>query len=242
MRHAAYRLPLYVLVAALATTAASANERAIRKVFHDKYPDVVVDAVNKTRYAGLYEVVSRDQVVYTDANASVVFLGRIIDARTGKDLTFERRIDLGKVDFNALPLELAFKRVKGNGARRMAIFADPDCPYCRQLEDGMTHVTDVTVYTFLFPIESIHPTAEARARAIWCSGDPGAAWTALMLQGQVPAAAGEACDYPQERLATLGARYNVTGTPTLVFSDGRRVPGYVGLEEFERLLGGPAHP
>lgn len=227
---------------ALAAVDAHAGEQAIRKVFGEKYPDAPVDAVNRTRYAGLYEVVSRDQLVYTDANGSFVFIGRIIDARTGRDLTFDRRIALSRVDFAALPLELAFKTVKGTGARRMAVFADPDCPFCRQLEDDITRVTDVTVYTFLFPIETIHPSAGMHAEAIWCAEDPGAAWTAFLLEGRSAPVPRDSCDYPKERLAALGQQYKVTGTPTMVFADGRRVPGYVGVAELERLLDGRTEP
>jgi thiol:disulfide interchange protein DsbC len=219
---------------------AQADEPTIRAMMKEKYPDVVVDAVSSTPYAGLYEIVSADQIVYTDVNGSFLFVGRIIDARSGKDLTFERRIELGRVEFDTLPLPLAIRNVKGNGARRLAVFADPDCPYCRQLELDIADITDVTVYTFLFPIESLHPSAGERAKAVWCSTEPAQAWTDLMLKGVTPRAAPASCEYPGEQLASLGRKYNVTGTPTLVFNDGRRVPGLIRREELERLLVAPA--
>jgi thiol:disulfide interchange protein DsbC len=228
--HAAAVLPLILLSAG-----ALADEAAIRSALARKYPELEIDKVTKTRYAGLYEVYAQDQIVYTDARGSFLFMGRIIDVGSNQDLTFNRRIDLGRVRFGDLPLDLAIRTVKGNGTRKLAVFADPDCPYCKQLEKDLAGITDVTVYIFLYPIETLHANAPAKARAVWCSSDAAASWNELMLNDVVPDATAE-CDYPVERLAALGKKYRVSGTPTMVLADGRKVPGLVPRQELERLL------
>jgi len=225
-------------MALLFCTAALADETAIRQAFKEKFPDLTVEKVTKTPYSNLYEVFAQDQIVYTDEKGSFLFMGRLVDMKSGQDVTAERRSDLTRVNFSDLPLNLAMKIVKGNGKRKVAVFSDPDCPFCKRLEKDLAKVTDVTIYTFLFPIDSLHPNAAEKARAVWCSADPPKTWNELMLNGVVPKES--KCDDPISKIVELGEKYHITGTPTLIFPNGRKVPGAVPAEEMEKMLNAPA--
>src|SRR5882724_9538153 len=130
------------LAAFLLCTNALADEAAIRKAFKEKFPELQVEKITKTQYSGLYEIFAQDQIVYTDEKGSFLIMGRLVDMKSGQDVTAERRGELTRVSFNDLPLNLAFKIVKGNGKRKVAVFSDPDCPYCKRLEKDLTKVTD----------------------------------------------------------------------------------------------------
>jgi thiol:disulfide interchange protein DsbC len=226
------------LIALLLCTAAFADEEAIRKVFKEKFPELTVEKVTKTPYSNLYEVFAQDQIVYTDEKASFLMMGRLVDIKSGQDVTAERRGDLTRVNFGDLPLNLAMKIVKGNGKRKVAVFSDPDCPYCKRLEKDMAKVTDVTIYMFLYPIDSLHPNAAEKARAVWCSADQVKSWNELMLNGVVPKES--KCDDPIDKIAAVGEKYRITGTPTLIFPNGRKVPGAIPAEEMEKMLNAAA--
>lgn len=242
MSFALQHIPLraFAFLAALSLCASAlADEAAIRKAFKDKFPELNVEKVTRTPYSGLYEVFAQDQIVYTDEKGSFVVIGRLVDLKSGQDVTSERRGELSRVNFNDLPLSLAIKIVKGNGKRKMAVFSDPDCPFCKRLENELTKVTDVTIYTFLYPIDSLHPNAAEKARAVWCSSEQVKSWNDLMLNGVTPKATAK-CDDPISKIAELGEKYRVTGTPTIIFSNGRKVPGAVPAEELEKMLNATA--
>ena len=150
-----------------AATAAVADEADVQRAFEARHPGVKVDKVTKTRFGGLYEVLVGDEIVYTDEKADYLFIGRLIDARTRIDLTEERLEKLTAVDlkWSDLPLDQAVKTVRGNGKRVMAVFSDPHCPACRQLDSALQNVTDATIYTFLYPV--IHPELRKHSEAIW---------------------------------------------------------------------------
>lgn len=214
---------------------AQADETAIRKALQEKAPDVAIEKITRTPYGGLYEVFFQDQIVYTDENGSFVIQGRLIDLKTDTDVTMQRRNELSRINFNGLPLNLAIKTVKGNGKRKLAIFSDPDCPYCKRLEQELESITDVTIYTFLYPIDSLHPAAREKARAIWCAQDQVKTWNDLMLRGVVPPTP-ENCEAPIQKIVELGDKFRVSGTPTLFFANGRRVPGAVPKDQLEKML------
>jgi thiol:disulfide interchange protein DsbC len=216
---------------------ADAGEDAVKKGLQAKFADSRVEMVRKTPYGGLYEVNMDGQLFYTDEKVSYFVVGNIIDAKTDRNVTQERMRDLMRVKFDSLPLEAAIKQVKGNGKRKLVVFSDPDCPYCKKLEAELAKVSDVTIYTFLYPLPSLHPQAIDKAKAVWCSADRLKAWDELMNKGAVPPAAN--CDIaPLAKVAELGARLKVNGTPTLIFADGLRVPGMVPAAELEKLLNG----
>ena len=152
----------------------------------------------------------------------MLFRSRLVDPKTKKDLTSTRLEALRQVDFNSLPMDQAIKVVKGNGERKVAVFSDPDCPFCRKLEkEGLATITDVTVYTFLFPLEGLHPKAADKAKVIWCSPDRVKAWNDWILNGQLPKGSAE-CTTPLEKNAALGRKLGISSTPTLIFENGKR--------------------
>lgn len=215
-----------------------AAEAAVKKAVEAKFPGIQLNSLKKTPYDGIYEVVANgNQIVYTDKNASYLMVGNLIDAKTQRNVTEERMRDLMRVKFDSLPLESAIKQVKGNGSRKLAVFSDPDCPYCKRLEAELEKITDVTVYTFLYPIASLHPQAVDRSKAVWCAPDRNKAWDDLVKKGITPSS-GTNCDNPIAKLNELGGKLGVTGTPTLIFADGMRVPGMAPAEQLEKLLNG----
>lgn len=204
----------------------------IQKTLQTRIPRLTIEKVQPSQWPWLYEVITDGELFYTDATGDYLFYGKVMDTRTREDLTAKRWNDLLKVDFNSLPLNLALKQVKGDGSRKVAVFADPHCPYCVRFEKTLQDVTDVTVYTFLYPLESLHPGATEKSRQIWCAQDRQAAWSAWMLNKKEPA--GGDCKTDQiNTLVKLGERLKVTGTPTLIFEDGHRVPGSISKEQLE---------
>lgn len=215
-----------------------ADEATVKTAIEKKFPDIKIDSLKKIQYGELYEaVMDGNQIFYTDKSASYILIGNLIDPKSQRNVTQERIQDLMRVKFDTLPLELALKQVKGNGKRKMAVFSDPDCPYCRKLEAELDQVTDVTIYTFLYPIASLHPDAGEKAKAVWCSPDRNKAWEDLIKNGTVPKTSGK-CDNPVAKLNELGRKLKVNGTPTIIFADGTRVPGMVPAADLEKMLNG----
>ena len=215
---------------------AAADEAAIRKALAASLPDTELGPIRKLPKLDLYEVVvNRREIIYTDATGELALVGRLVDVRSQENLTERRKTELSKVDFSALPLERAIVTVKGNGARKLAVFSDPDCPYCKQLERELEGITDVTVYTFLFPLASIHPDATRKARLIWCAPDRARAWSDMMLKGREPDSAGT-CETPINANLELGEKLAIDGTPGIVFASGRLVPGLIKRDVLERYL------
>lgn len=217
---------------------AIADEAAIRKAIQGIYPKVKVESVTKTPYSGLYEVFMEGQIIYTDENFTFFIAdGRLVDAKTRKELTSGRLDELTRVDFDALPLDQAIKVVRGNGSRKVAVFSDPDCPFCKKLEQKeLLPITDVTIYTFLYPLESLHPDASNKSKAIWCAPDRVKAWNDWILYGQLVKGAA-ACDTPLDKIAALGRRLGITSTPTLIFANGKRMLGAYPSKEIDKALG-----
>lgn len=214
---------------------AYADEVALKKAVQAKFPQARVESVTRAPYLGLYEVVIEGQLVYTDEGFNYLFDGSIIETQNLANLTEQRRQKLSAVKFDTLPLNLAIKNVKGSGKRKLVVFSDPDCPYCKKVEKDLAKLNDVTIYTFLYPIESLHPDADEKAAAIWCSADRVKAWDDLMLRGIAPGA-DKTCKTPISEIAQLGQKLKINGTPTLIFADGQRVPGAVPGEQIEKLL------
>jgi thiol:disulfide interchange protein DsbC len=205
---------------------------AVKKLLEAKFPGATVSNVSKSPYFGLYEAQFDERVVYTDANVTYVVVGAIYDANTKKNLTEARQRELNRVAWDSLPLDLAFKRVKGNGSRKFAIFADADCPYCKRLEADLKKLNDVTIYTFLFPIDQLHPDAGRKSAVIWCSTDRAKAWDEFFASGKLPDNKGD-CPTPIKQTASLGEKLHVAATPTLIFADGTVIPGAIPLAQLE---------
>jgi thiol:disulfide interchange protein DsbC len=206
----------------------------IRATLHERIPDLQVESIHKSPVAGLYELNTGAELLYTN-DGTLIFAGRIVDSKSREDLTAARWDELNAIDFNALPLDLAIKSVRGDGSRKIAVFADPLCPYCRQLEQEMQGVTNVTVYTFLFPLETLHPGASVKAVDIWCSKDRSSAWSKWMLQKTEPGNT-RCTGAPIDKLQALGQKLHVDSTPTMFTVDGKRTRGAIKHNEIEQLL------
>ena len=195
---------------------------------------------------GLFEVVVDGEVLYVDERANYLIAGNAFDLRTQENLTARRKEDVLRVDFKTLPFDKAVKTVRGDGTRVMAVFEDPNCPYCKRFEKDMASLSNTTIYTFLYPILSRDQAAPddsyPKSRAIWCAPDRAAAWSQLMLEGRHLAAAAENCQHPLEDVLALGQKLHITGTPTIVFTDGRRAPGAIPLERVEQMMAEASHP
>lgn len=214
----------FVLAALLLTPAAFANE-AINKAVEGRFGSKP-EKVTRIDTMGLYEVLVEGQIIYTDEKATGFLVGTLLDAKTGQNIT-------GRRLFAMLPLELAVKQVRGSGKGTLVTFEDPNCGYCKRLARDVQKLKDVTVYTFLLPILS-DDSAE-KSKAIWCAADRAKAWNDWMVENKTPAGKKD-CNAPIDKLVELGRRFDVSGTPTLLFADGSRVPGAVPLAQIEQKL------
>jgi len=213
----------------------TAEAAGVKKAIEQKFPGAEVRGVVKTPYFGLYEVQFDDRIVYTDAKAKYIVVGAVYDTESKTNLTEERQRKLNRVDVASLPLDLAIKKVKGTGERTLVVFSDADCPFCHKLEEELKAVDNVTIYTFLYPIDSLHPDAARKSRMIWCAPDRAKAWDAFFATGALPDNKGD-CENPVAKTAELGAKFRVNATPTLVFADGSIVPGALPAQRLEAEL------
>ena len=211
--------------------AAHAGENEIRQSMQNKFPNIgKLEHIVKTPYAGLYEIVVDDQLLYTDAQGQYLFDGNMIDIKNRRNVTEDRRRQLFAIDFDQLPLDLALKKVKGNGKRKLAIFTDPACGFCKRLERELGKINDITLYLFLYPVLG----SDEIVRNVYCAKDPVKAWDDLMLGGITPPHA--TCNSPIEKVMALARKHHVEGTPNLIFGDGMQVPGYMPAEQLEKRL------
>jgi thiol:disulfide interchange protein DsbC len=205
------------------------------------YPSTRFGDIHPTAWPGVFEVAMGANLAYVDASGQYFLFGHLYDMKTQRDLTAERKDTLARVDFHALPLADALKEVRGQGSRVLAIFSDPDCPYCRRLETELKDLSDVTIYTFLLPLASLHPEARAKAIGVWCSAAPVQSWRELMLQDQAPPTAD--CTHPVDRNVALAEQLGIHGTPTLIAGDGRMTSGAASRQQIDAWLSrGPASP
>lgn len=188
-----------------------------------QYPSTTFKSIRTTPIAGIFEVQMGENIAYIDASARYFMFGRLYDMPQQQDLTEGRLAEINKVDVSQFPIEDAIKTVKGNGSRVLYVFSDPDCPFCKRLESSLRNLTDVTIYTFLYPLEQLHPDAKRKANNIWCMPSRSAAWDALMLEGRE--ALNASCATPVERTIALGNKLGISGTPTMFSGDGRKRAG-----------------
>lgn len=214
---------------------AQADEAAIRKVLGSKFPEAKIASIQKTPYSGLYEVYMDGQLVYSDANAKYIFMGDVLDIQNRKNLTQARLSVLNAVKWESLPLSNAIKLVKGKGERKIVVFSDVDCPYCRKFEGELAKVDNITVYTFLYPIEGLHPKAVQTSRQIWCAPDKNKAWDDYLGSGKIPANDGK-CANPVDNNIALANKLGINGTPTIILSNGQRIPGMVPAAKLEEMM------
>jgi thiol:disulfide interchange protein DsbC len=235
-RRAALALAAALSAFCLLPGAALANEAVIRKNIAERMPDFPkIDEVSKTSVQGIWELRIGNDVVYTDAEGQHLIQGAIFDTKTRTNLTEQRLDKLTAIDVSALPLKDAITWKQGSGARKLVVFEDPNCGYCKKFERDLSLVKDVTVHLYLLPI--LGPDSTAKSRDIWCAADRAKAWRDWMLNNTVPPKAMGQCDVAAlQRNLELGKKHRVNGTPALVFEDGKRVPGAIGTEQIEKQL------
>lgn len=227
------------ILGGFAAGSACASEAAIRQSFQARFPSATVESVARTPFAGIYEVVFNGQIAYTDEKLNFVFFGNLVDMRGGAErhLTRERSAQLSAQALKK-STDNAVKRVRGNGKRVLYTFEDPNCGFCRELQKELMKLTDVTIYTFLWPILSADSVD--KSRAVWCSKDRAKAWDDFMSRGVTPQGS-TACDVPFEKNHALAQRFGIRGTPAVYLSDGRQVgAGYVPAKELELALNSAA--
>lgn len=223
----------------LAAASVHADEAKIRRVVEAALGGARVDGVQPAPLPGIFEVryQSREgpQIVYTDAEANYIFDGTIFDTRNRQNLTEDRLNKLSAINFDTLPLDLAVKVQRGNGKRVLAMFSDPYCPACRQFEQTLAQVDDITIYYYMYPV--IRPELAEHSKAVWCSPDRAKAWLALAASPKAqPPAQNATCDTPIERVLALGRSLRVNSTPTLFFADGERVRGGLRAQDLRAKL------
>lgn len=215
------------------------KEASVLANLKQKYPSTTIKAVRATNLPGIYEVVMGRNVAYVEESGRYFLFGHLFDMQTQTDLT-EGKIEAektGKLDFERLPLNDAITIVRGDGSRKVVIFSDPDCPYCKQLENNIASVTNITIHLFMFPIEQLHPHSKTKAVAVWCDSNRAKAWEGLVRRNEVPTGQ---CDNPIDRNVALAESLGINGTPTIILTDGSIIPGAPSAARFEQMLNQPS--
>ena len=203
-------------------------------------PDAQIAGVRKIAYGNLYEVLVGSEIFYTDEKASFLVLGSIVDLKTRENVTELRLKQVNKVAFDALPVDQAIKIVRGNGARKVAMFADPNCGYCKRFERDLLGVSDITVYLFLYPV--LGQDSVQKSKAVWCAPDRGKAWIDYMARDMAVPVDTSCNTSVIDKNLEWGKGKRITGTPTMFFEDGERIPGMIPLAEFEKKLASASAP
>lgn len=214
-----------------------ASEVTIRKNITERIPNFpMIDEITKTAIPGVFELRMGTDIFYTDENGDHLFRGHIIDTKTRTNVTEERVAKLNAIDFAALSFKDAVVWQQGTGARKLVVFADPNCGYCKKFEQELQQIKDITVYTFLYPI--LGSDSQEKSRNIWCAKDSSTAWLDWMLRNKNPPSFIEGkCDITAlQRNIALGRRHKINGTPSVVFENGKVVPGAMGREQLEKQL------
>ncbi len=229
------RVPSLLFVSLFLATACSAGDADIQANLEARFPGAKVKTITASPIAGVFEVVMDDnQIVYSDAKADYIMVGEILDTKTRKSLTREKQDELNKIAFSDLPLENAIKTVKGDGSRKIAVFSDVDCPYCKKLEQELVKLDNLTIYTFLYPLP-MHTDAPRKSKLVWCSADRPKAWSDLMTKGKLPEGKGD-CANPIDANLKLGESLGIQGTPAIILADGKRLPGYMPAAQLDARI------
>ena len=234
MKFSLSKLALIVATIALTCGHVLAQEAAIRKNLSERLPNLPkIDEVSKTPMNGLFEIRMGNDVMYSDAEGNFLIQGALIDTKQKRNLTEERVDKLSAIPFDQLPLKTAFTQVRGNGKRKLAVFADPNCGYCKRFEKDLQKLDNVTIYHFLYPI--LGEDSKTKSKNIWCAKDKAKVWNDWMINGTTPPAIN--CDASAiDSIVAFGQKNRITGTPLLLFANGSRVPGAVPMAQVEKIL------
>jgi len=227
-------LTLLALAAAALTLPVHASEAAVREAMKKRFPQFPVESVTRTPLAGIYEVYGNGQMVYTDEKVNYLIDGTIIDAEKKVNLTQERMAKLTAIKFSDLPLKDSFRIVRGKGTRKVGYFADPNCGYCKKVEQDLNKLDDVTIHVFLYPI--LGQDSVDKSKAVWCSRDRTKVWLDWMLSNNAPKGPATCDTSAIDRVLAFGRGKNISGTPTFILEDGQRIPGAVPLAQLEKMI------
>jgi len=234
MKFSLSKLVLIVATIALTCGHVLAQEAVIRKNLSERLPNLPkIDEVSKTPMNGLFEIRLGNDVMYSDAEGNFLIQGALIDTKQKRNLTEERVDKLSVIPFDQLPIKNAFTQVRGNGKRKLVVFADPNCGYCKRFEKDLQKLDNVTIYHFLYPI--LGEDSKTKTKNIWCAKDKAKVWNDWMINGTTPPAIN--CDASAiDSIVAFGQKNRITGTPLLLFADGSRVPGAVPMAQVEKML------
>jgi thiol:disulfide interchange protein DsbC len=219
----------------LGSTGIWAQDANLKKTLTERLPSLPkIEEISKTPMPGVFEIrVQGNEIFYTDAKGDFLIQGALIDTKQKRNLTEERNDKLSAVPFDSLPLKYAFTQVKGNGKRKLVIFADPNCGYCKRFERDLQKIDNVTIYHMMYPV--LGEDSKVKSRNIACAKDRAKTWNDWMLQGTTPPTVN--CDnHNIEAIVEFGKKYRINGTPTLFVADGTRVPGAIDAAQVESLL------
>lgn len=212
-----------------------ADEVALRKILSEKYPATPVKSIEKSQLPGIYQVVMGKNVAYVGEDGRYFLFGSLYDMQTQTDLTASKREEANKIDVASIPLANAIKTIKGKGTRKIIVFTDPDCPYCKMLGKTIDSMDDITVYNILFPIAGLHPDATRKAQDIFCSINSGKVLDDWFVKS-IPIKRAKACQNPISENVALAAKLGLNGTPMIISMDGRLMPGAGSKEKIEEFL------
>ncbi len=197
-----------------------------------------IDEVRPTPMPGLYELRVGKQLLYSDAKGDFLIDGSLLDTRRQINLTQSRTEELGSVAWKALPLQDAVVTTVGNGQRKIAVFEDPNCGYCKVLEKDLRKIGNVTVYAFLYPV--LGQDSVAKAQAIWCAKDRPATrmqWMVNQVNPTKNTNANAGCNVQAlSRNLAFGREHQIMATPTLFFPNGKRIGGALSKEALAAAL------
>ncbi|UGQ29874.1 DsbC family protein [Acinetobacter calcoaceticus] len=219
-------LALFSLTASLSF----ANVDSVRENIKKQYPNLKISNIQKTEMQGLYSANLDQQIIYVGEDGQHMFVGSMIRLKDQKNLTKDLVLGQNSIDWNQLPLKDAIKTVKGSGQHVLAVFSDPNCPYCKQLEPELDKLKDVTIYTFIYPLK---PQSIVVSRQVWCAPNQSYSWKKLIQQGVRPTVA--SCANPIDRNLELGKKLGFNGTPTLIFANGFKLVGARSAEEIQAV-------
>jgi thiol:disulfide interchange protein DsbC len=222
---------MVAVVAALASWSSFAGVEQVKTNLAKQHPELKIQNIQATEMPGIYSGSMDGQVVYLGENAQHMLVGSMIRLKDQQNLTKDLILKQNSVDWKKLPLQDAVKTVRGTGKRQLAIFSDPNCPYCKQLEAELKKLDNVTIYTFIYPIK---PQSVAPSKAVYCAKDQSYAWENLIAKGIAPAG-NKSCANPIERNLKLGQALGVKGTPTIIFSNGFKTSGGFPAEQIELI-------
>jgi len=214
---------------------AQGQEATIRKNLSERIPQIPrIEEITRSPMAGVYEIrLSTNEIYYSDAEGNFLIQGSLIDTKSKRNLTEEREAKLSAIDFAGLPFKDAITIVRGNGKRKLAVFEDPNCGYCKRFERDLAKVDNITIYLFLYPI--LGDDSMTKSRNVWCAKDPAGAWSQVMTKEQTISNAN--CNTAAvDRNVEFGRKFKITGTPTLIAQDGSRVPGAINSVQIEKML------